>query len=86
MVAVTHSVSQSSSTQTAAQLLCEGVSAEDARRVADALDWAQTLYGDRCLGTHEPIWQHALGMSLIAASLRLDADSRIAALRWGTCW
>ncbi|MGL4409890.1 MAG: RelA/SpoT family protein [Zoogloea sp.] len=80
MVAVTHSVSQSSSTLSAAQLLCEGVSAEDARRVTDALDWAQTLYGDRCLGTHEPIWQHALGMSLIAASLRLDADSRIAAL------
>jgi GTP pyrophosphokinase len=31
------------------------------------------------LGTREP-WQHALGTALIAASLRLDADTRLAAL------
>jgi (p)ppGpp synthase/HD superfamily hydrolase len=32
------------------------------------------------LGTGEAVLQHALGTALIAASLRLDADTRLAAL------
>jgi GTP pyrophosphokinase len=41
---------------------------------------AREAYGDKLLGTGEPILQHALGMALIVASLNLDADARIAAL------
>nr|MBP8267829.1 bifunctional (p)ppGpp synthetase/guanosine-3',5'-bis(diphosphate) 3'-pyrophosphohydrolase [Zoogloea sp.] len=80
MVAVTHSISQSASASSALELLCEGLLPDDARRVAEAHAWTQPLYGERTLGTREPIWQHALGSALIVSSLRLDADARIAAL------
>ena len=80
MVAVTHSISQSASPSSALALLSEGLLPEDVRRVADAHEWAQALYADRSLGTREPVWPHALGTALIVASLRLDADARIAAL------
>ena len=80
MVAVTHSISQSVSALSSAELLCEGLLPDDARRVSDALAWIQPIYDSRTLGTQEQVWQHALGTALIAASLRLDADTRIAAL------
>jgi GTP pyrophosphokinase len=80
MVAVTHSISQSASALSAPELLCEGLAPEDAHRVGVALEWVQPIYEARTLGTHEPVWQHALGTALIAASLRLDADTRVAAL------
>ncbi len=80
MVAVTHSISQSVSALSSAELLCEGLLPDDAHRVGDALAWVQPIYDSRTLGTQEQVWQHALGTALIAASLRLDADTRIAAL------
>ena len=80
MVAVTHSISQSVSALSVDELLCEGLPSEDARRVGDALAWVQPIYENRTLGTQEQVWQHALGTALIAASLRLDADTRVAAL------
>ncbi|MBL8458490.1 bifunctional (p)ppGpp synthetase/guanosine-3',5'-bis(diphosphate) 3'-pyrophosphohydrolase [Zoogloea sp.] len=80
MVAVTHSISQSVSALSADELLCEGLSPDDAGRVRDALAWVQPIYDNRTLGTQEQVWQHALGTALIAASLRLDADTRIGAL------
>ena len=78
MVAVTHSLSASAAS--ALDLLREGLGPDDATRVEQAHDWARGLYGERVLGTREPTWSHALGMALIAASLRLDADTRLAAL------
>lgn len=78
MVAVTHSLSASAAS--ALDLLREGLGPDDAARVEQAHDWARGLYGERVLGTREPTWSHALGMALIAASLRLDADTRLAAL------
>ena len=78
MVAVTHSLSASAAS--ALDLLREGLGPDDAARVEHAHDWARGLYGERVLGTREPTWSHALGMALIAASLRLDADTRLAAL------
>ncbi|MCK6374864.1 MAG: HD domain-containing protein, partial [Zoogloea sp.] len=78
MVAVTHSLSASAAS--ALDLLREGLAPDDAARVEQAHDWARGLYGERVLGTREPTWSHALGMALIAASLRLDADTRLAAL------
>jgi len=78
MVAVTHSLSASAAS--ALDLLREGLGPDDAARVEQAHDWARGLYGERVLGTREPTWSHALGMALIAASLRLDADTRLTAL------
>ncbi len=80
MVAVTHSISPSASPSSALELLCEGLLPDDAQRVALAHEWVQTLYAERTLGTGEAVLQHALGTALIAASLRLDADTRLAAL------
>jgi GTP pyrophosphokinase len=45
-----------------------------------AVDFARSIYGDRRLGSGEHVWGHALGMALIVAGLKLDADSRLAAL------
>ena len=78
MVAVTHSLSASAAS--ALDLLREGLRPDDAAPVEQAHDWARGLYGERVLATREPTWSHALGMALIAASLRLDADTRLAAL------
>ncbi|MDD3354470.1 bifunctional (p)ppGpp synthetase/guanosine-3',5'-bis(diphosphate) 3'-pyrophosphohydrolase [Zoogloea sp.] len=80
MVSVTHSISQSASALTTLELLCEGLSPEECERVSDALQWVESVYGNRTLGTQEPVFQHALGTALIVASLRLDVDSRVAAL------
>ena len=60
MVAVTHSISPSASPSSALELLCAGLIPEDARRVALAHEWVQTLYADRTLGTGEAVLQHAL--------------------------
>jgi GTP pyrophosphokinase len=81
MVAVTHSISQSVSALSSDELLCEGLPCP---KMPAGL--AMPLHGfspstrSRTLGTQEQVWQHALGTALIAASLRLDADTRIAAL------
>ena len=80
MVAVSHSISPSASPSSALELLCAGLLPEDAGRVAQAHEWVQTLYAYCALGTGEAALQHALGTALIAASLRLDADTRLAAL------
>ena len=44
-----------------------------------ALTLVRDLYPGKTLGTGEDVWNHALGMALIAASLKLDADTRLAA-------
>lgn len=41
---------------------------------------AYTAYGEALLGTGEQVWQHAVGMAMLAAELRLDATARAAAL------
>jgi GTP pyrophosphokinase len=38
------------------------------------------VYGDAVLGSGERIWSHALGMAVIIAGLKLDVESRMAAL------
>jgi GTP pyrophosphokinase len=57
-----------------------GLQPADASRVSRALQLGRQTYGEKLLGTGEPIWQHVLGMTQIVSSLRLDADTRIAAL------
>ncbi|MCX7180921.1 MAG: HD domain-containing protein, partial [Proteobacteria bacterium] len=80
MVSVVHSLQQSNGEADALSHLCLGLSEPAAGRVAGALALAHEAYGEKSLGTGEPILPHALGMALIVASLDLDADARIAAL------
>ena len=41
---------------------------------------ARTAYGEQMLESGESVWRHAVGMSVLAAELRLDATARAAAL------
>ena len=79
MVSVTHAISQGD-TAPPIDLLAAGLTADERRRVEFAVDWIAELYTDKVLSTGESAWTHAIGTALIAASLRLDADTRIAAL------
>ena len=80
MVSVVHSVAAQSDLEHSLQTLSEGLSAEEAEKIRLAAGFAQSIYGDRALGSGEGVWRHALGMSLILVGLKLDADSRLAAL------
>ncbi len=80
MVSVVHSVAAQSDDRHSLQTLSEGLNPEESERIAAALAFAREVYGDACLGSGEGIWSHALGMALIVAGLRLDVDSRLAAL------
>jgi len=80
MVSVTHSVAAHSGHEKSLETLCEGLSIEEAEKVARAAEYALSVYGDKTLGSGEVVWNHALGMALILAGLKLDADSRLAAL------
>lgn len=83
MVSVVHSVAAQSDIEHSLTTLAAGLSPEDARLVGVAARYALDRYQDRKLGSDEGAWQHALGMALIAAGLRLDRDARIAALLFG---
>ena len=80
MVSVVHSLQQSNGEAAALSQLCLGLPDTAAARVVAALTLAREAYGEKLLGTGEPVLQHSLGMALIVASLDLDADARIAAL------
>ena len=80
MVSVTHSIAQAGAEDAQFDLLAEGLPPESREQLAHAADYARSLYGELALGTGEALWQHALGMALVAASLRLDLDTRLAAL------
>jgi GTP pyrophosphokinase len=79
MVSVTHAFDRAA-VAPPLDLLAEGLGREERARIERALDWAAEVYENRTLGTGEAVWPHALGCALIVASLRLDADARIAAL------
>lgn len=80
VVSVTHSIAQTGTDVVPLGLLSEGLSEEAQDAIGQAAEYARKLYGDRLLGTGESIWQHAIGIVLVAASLRLDQDVRVAAL------
>ena len=50
------------------------------QRLTEALAFAQSVYGERNLGTGEPAFPHAVAMAVMLAGLNLDLDARIAAL------
>ncbi|MDR2688178.1 MAG: bifunctional (p)ppGpp synthetase/guanosine-3',5'-bis(diphosphate) 3'-pyrophosphohydrolase [Azoarcus sp.] len=79
MVSVTHSIGRDVAAPPV-ELLAEGLSREDRARVERALTLTEETYAGKALSSGEAAWTHALGCALIVASLRLDADTRIAAL------
>ena len=80
MVSVVHSVAAQSDLEQFLATLSTGLAPEEALRLRQAVEFAWEVYGDRTLGSGERIWSHALGMSVIIAGLRLDVESRIAAV------
>src|SRR5712692_2292112 len=61
-------------------VLNAGLSGEERRTLARALDFAASVYGDKLLGTGESAYGHAIGLARNVAELRLDADARVAGL------
>jgi GTP pyrophosphokinase len=80
MVSVVHSVAAQSDFEQFLHTLSEGLGADEAQRLREAVEFAWHTYADATLGSGERIWSHALGMALIIAGLRMDSDSRVAAL------
>lgn len=80
MVSVVHSLTSAGSEATALDLLGDGLLAEQSSRIANALALIRPLYDGRKLGTGENTLEHAMGQALICASLKLDTETRLAAL------
>ncbi|MCB4358253.1 RelA/SpoT family protein [Quatrionicoccus australiensis] len=80
MVSVVHSVAAQSDFDKFLATLSAGLAEPDAERLKKAVEYAWESYGDRVLGSGERVWSHALGMAVIIAGLKLDAESRIAAM------
>lgn len=80
MVSVTHAVSEADAETPPIDRLCDGLNAEQRAHIEQALALAEPVYRDRVLGTGEPVWRHALGTAMIMAALRMDAETRIAAV------
>ncbi len=80
MVSVAHSVAAQSDFEQFLAVLSAGVPTGDVERLKDAVAYAWERYGERSLGSGERVWSHALGMAVIIAGLKLDVESRIAAL------
>ena len=79
MVSVKHAVDRDA-VAPPIDLLAEGMTQEERVAIERALALARETYADHMLGTGEAAWTHALGCALIVSSLRLDVDTRIAAL------
>lgn len=80
MVSVVHSVAAQSDFEQYFSKLSDGLAADDVSRLRGAVEYAWQVYADQTLGSGERIWAHALGMAVIIAGLKLDVESRIAAV------
>jgi GTP pyrophosphokinase len=80
MVSVSHSVAAQSDFDQFLTVLSEGLSEVEKSSLKNAVEYAWEAYGNKTLGSGERIWSHALGMSVIIAGLKIDAESRIAAM------
>jgi GTP pyrophosphokinase len=60
--------------------IAAGLAEGEQSTLARALATARLAYGDKLLGTGEPVLGHGLGMAGNIAALRLDLDARVAAL------
>ena len=80
MVSVVHSLPESGIDEATLSRLAAGLTAEGVDRLVEAIGYAREIYGESTIGTGETAFGHALGTTLILASLNLDLDSRLAAL------
>jgi len=80
MVYVHYSLNPDLSDEAALEKISAGVSSADAARIRKALEFIKPIYAGNRLGTGEEIERHVFGMALIATALRLDVDTRLAAL------
>jgi len=83
MVSVSHAVAHSGP-RPPIEVLAEGLNEREREQIESALAFVTPLYQEHTLGTGEQAQVHALGMALIAASLRLDVEARLAALLFAT--
>ena len=80
MVSVSHSVAAQSDFDQFLAVLSGGLSEAETASLTNAVEYAWEAYGNKTLGSGERIWSHALGMSVIIAGLKMDVESRIAAV------
>lgn len=80
MVSVVHSVAAQSDFEQFLAILSDGLSAVETANLKRCVEYAWEAYGEKTLGSGERIWSHALGMGVIIAGLKLDAESRMAAV------
>jgi GTP pyrophosphokinase len=80
MVSVAHSVAAQSDFDQFFAILSEGLNADETAALQQVVAYAWEVYGEAVLGSGERIWSHALGMAVIIAGLKLDVESRMAAL------
>ncbi len=80
MVSVASSLSAAGLDARAFEQAATGLDDEARKRLTEALEFAQSVYGERNLGTGEPTFPHAVAMAMMLATLHLDLDTRIAAL------
>ncbi len=80
MVSVASSLSAAGLDARAFEQAATGLDDEARKRLTEALEFAQSVYGERNLGTGEPAFPHAVAMAMMLATLHLDLDTRIAAL------
>lgn len=80
MVYVQYSLNSSLPDGDLSEKLSTGLSTADSARIRRALEFIAPIYAGNRLGTGEEVSRHVLGMALIATALRLDADTRLAAL------
>ncbi|MDB5762571.1 MAG: relA [Herminiimonas sp.] len=60
--------------------LSAGLAAEDSARVMAALAFVKPLYAGRTVGTGQDAFEFSQGVATVLASLKIDAETRIAAL------
>jgi GTP pyrophosphokinase len=80
MVSVLHSVASLDDPEQTLGVLAAGLTAAEEERLRAAATFADEVYGDAALSSGERTAAHALGMGLIVSGLKLDGDSRVAAL------
>jgi GTP pyrophosphokinase len=80
MVSVVHAIPSAGIDETSFAAICAGLTDEGRDKLTAALELAVDRYGERTLGTGESVLRHAMGMTLIVASLNLDTEARLAAL------